>query len=187
MAQPAPNALPTRPEFLRLARAHTLVPLYRTLTADLETPVTAFLRLAADEPECFILESVEGGENLGRYTFIGIRPFRKLVSRGRSIEITEGARTRQIEGDIFALWKEAIASHNTGGHQPARIAGLPPFTAGAVGFFAYDVVRQIERLPEETKDDLGMPDACLMFFDEVLAFDHVKKEILLIVTADVRG
>jgi anthranilate synthase component I len=181
MAQPDPNALPTRSEFLRLARTHTLVPLYRTLTADLETPVTAFLRLAADEPECFILESVEGGENLGRYTFIGIRPYRKLVSRGRSIEITEGARTRQIEGDIFALWNEALEGHN-----PARIAGLPPFTAGAVGFFSYDVVRQIERLPEDTTDDLGMPDACLMFFDEVLAFDHVKKEILLIVTADVR-
>jgi anthranilate synthase component I len=179
--------LPARSEFLRLARAHTLVPLYRTLTADLETPVTAFLRLAADEPECFILESVEGGENLGRYTFIGIQPYRKLVSRGRSVEITEGKKTRRVETDIFALWKEAIASHNTGGHNPARIAGLPPFTAGAVGFFAYDVVRQIERLPEDTTDDLGMPDACLMFFDEVLAFDHVKKEILLIVTADVRS
>jgi anthranilate synthase component I len=173
--------LPARPEFLRLARTHTLVPLYRTLTADVETPVTAFLRLAADQPECFMLESVEGGENVGRYTFIGIEPYRKLVSRGRSIEITEEGKTRQVEGDIFALWKEALE-----GHIPARIAGLPPFTAGAVGFFTYDVVRQIERLPDLTKDDLGMPDACLMFFDEVLAFDHVKKEILLIVTADVR-
>ncbi|MBV8114261.1 MAG: anthranilate synthase component I [Silvibacterium sp.] len=174
-------SIPTRSEFLRLARGHTLVPLYRTLTADLETPVTAFLRLAADEPECFMLESVEGGENLGRYTFIGIRPYRKLVSRGRSIEITEGARTRRVDGDIFAFWKEALEGHN-----PARVPGLPPFTAGAVGFFAYDVVRQIERLPVDTIDDLAMPDACLMFFDEVLAFDHVKKEILLIVTADVR-
>jgi anthranilate synthase component 1 len=181
MTRSEAQPLPTRAEFLRLARTHTLVPLYRTLTADVETPVTAFLRLAADEPECFMLESVEGGENVGRYTFIGIQPYRKLVARGRSIEITEGKKRRQIEGDIFALWKEALE-----GHTPARIAGLPPFTAGAVGFFTYDVVRQIERLPEQTKDDLGMPDACLMFFDEVLAFDHVKKEILVIVTADVR-
>jgi anthranilate synthase component I len=173
--------LPGRAEFLRLARTHTLVPLYRTLTADIETPVTAFLRLAADEPECFMLESVEGGENVGRYTFIGIQPYCKLVSRGRDIEITEKKKTRKLEGDIFALWKAALE-----GHTPARIAGLPPFTAGAVGFFTYDVVRQIERLPELTRDDLGMPDACLMFFNEVLAFDHVKKEILLIVTADVR-
>jgi anthranilate synthase component I len=175
------NALPARAEFLRLARTHTLVPLYRTLTADLETPVTAFLRLASDEPECFMLESVEGGEKVGRYTFIGIRPYRRIVSRGTAIEITEKGKTRKIEGDIFTLWKEAIE-----GHSPAHIAGLPPFTAGAVGFFAYDVVRQIEKLPELATDDLGIPDGCLMFFDEVLAFDHVRKEILLIVTADVR-
>jgi anthranilate synthase component 1 len=174
-------ALPSRAEFLKLARTHTLVPLYRTLTADLETPVSAFLRLAADEPECFLLESVEGGEQLGRYTFIGIRPYRRIVSHGKSIEITEGKKTRTLEGDVFALLRDALS-----GHTPARLPGLPPFTAGAVGFLSYDVVRQIERLPELTKDDLGMPDACLMFFDEVLAFDHVKKEILLIVTADVR-
>jgi anthranilate synthase component 1 len=179
-------SLPVRAEFLRLARAHTLVPVYRRLTADVETPVTAFLRLAADEPECFMLESVEGGENVGRYTFIGVRPYRRIISRGTAIEISEKGKTgkvqtRRSEGNIFSLWKEAIE-----GHSVARVSGLPPFTAGAVGFFAYDVVRQIERLPEQTVDDLGLPDACLMFFDEVLAFDHVKKEILLIVTADVR-
>ena len=71
------------------------------------------------------------------------------------------------------------------GQTPAHIAGLPPFTCGAVGFFAYDVVRQLERLPELAEDDLGVPDACLMFFDEVLAFDHVRKQILLMVTADL--
>jgi anthranilate synthase component I len=172
---------PDRSHFLRLARTHTLVPLYRTLTADLETPVSAFLRLAANEPECFLLESVEGGEHLGRYTYIGIRPSRRIVSHGSDVEITEHGRTRRVTGDVFALLREALQ-----GHSPARIPGLPPFTAGAVGFLAYDVVRQIERLPSTTKDDLGLPDACLMFFDEVLAFDHVKKEILLIVTADLR-
>src|ERR1700733_11497062 len=83
------TSLPARAEFLKLARTHTLVPLYRTLTADVETPVTAFLRLASDEPECFMLESVEQGDKIGRYTFIGIRPFRKMTSHGRTIEITE--------------------------------------------------------------------------------------------------
>ena len=174
------TSLPSRAEFLKLARTHSLVPLYRALTADLETPVTAFLRLANDEPECFLLESVEQGEKIGRYTFIGIRPFRKIVSYGRNLEITENGKLRREEGDIFALWKELLTSH-----KPARIPGLPPFTAGAVGFFAYDAVRQIERLPETTEDDLGLPDACLMFFHEVLAFDHIRKEMLLIVTADV--
>ncbi len=177
---PSHETLPSRAEFLQLARTHTLVPVYRTLTADLETPVTAFLRLADNEPEAFLLESVEQGEKIGRYTFIGIRPFRKIVSRGKDIEITENDKLRRVKDDIFALTKKLLSNH-----KPARIPGLPPFTAGAVGFFAYDVVRQIERLPATAKDDLGLPDACLMFFHEVLAFDHIRKEMLLIATADV--
>ena len=174
------SAQPSRKEFLALARAHTLVPVCRTLMADLETPVSAFLRAAWPERECFLLESVEGGEQVGRYTFIGLTPFKRIVARGREIAITEGRKTTRIEGDIFAVLRDAL-----GGHKPARLPGLPPFTAGAVGFFAYDAVRQIERLPAQAKDELGIPDACLLFFDEVLAFDHVRKEIWLVVTADV--
>jgi len=171
---------PSRPEFLQLAATHSLVPVYRTLTADLETPVSAFLRVASDEPQSFLLESVEGGEKVGRYTFIGIRPYRTILSRGSSIVIKERGKSRTLQGDVFALLKELLA-----GQKPAHIAGLAPFTSGAVGFFAYDVVRQLERLPSLAEDDLGVPDACLMFFDEVLAFDHVRKQIQLIVTADL--
>jgi anthranilate synthase component 1 len=156
------------------------VPVCRTLLADLETPVSAFLRAAWPERECFLLESVEGGEQVGRYTFIGLTPFKRIVARGREIAITEGRKTTRIQGDIFAVLREALS-----GHKPARLPGLPPFTAGAVGFFAYDAVRQIERLPALAKDELRVPDACLLFFDEVLAFDHVRKEIMLVVTADV--
>ena len=179
--KPSANLIqPSRKEFLALAKEHTLVPVYRTLTADLETPVSAFLRAAWLEQECFLLESVEGGEQVGRYTFIGLNPYKRIVARGRRIDITEGKRTTRIEGDIFSVLRDAL-----GGHKPARLPGLPPFTAGAVGFFAYDAVRQIERLPEHAKDELGVPDACLLFFDEVLAFDHVRKQIWLVVTADV--
>jgi anthranilate synthase component I len=174
------SAQPSRKEFLDLARTHTLVPVCRTLMADLETPVSAFLRAAWTERECFLLESVEGGEQVGRYTFIGLTPFKRIVARGREISITEGRKTTHIEGDIFAVLRDAL-----GGHKPARIQGLPPFTAGAVGFFAYDAVRQIERLPKLAKDELHVPDAIMLFFDEVLAFDHVRKEIMLVVTADV--
>ena len=174
------SAHPSRKEFLALARTHTLVPVCRTLMADLETPVSAFLRAAWPERECFLLESVEGGEQVGRYTFIGFTPFKRIVARGREIAITEGRKTTRLQGDVFAVLRDAL-----GGHKPARLPGLPPFTAGAVGFFAYDAVRQIERLPVCAKDELGIPDACLLFFDEVLAFDHVRKEIWLIVTADV--
>ena len=171
---------PSRKQFLALAKAHTLVPVYRTLTADLETPVSAFLRAAWTERECFLLESVENGEQVGRYTFIGINPYKRIVARGRHIAITEGKKTVRMDGDIFQVLHEALA-----GHTPARLSGLPPFTAGAVGFFAYDAVRQIEKLPELARDELGVPDACLLFFDEVLAFDHVRKQIWLVVTADL--
>jgi anthranilate synthase component I len=173
---------PSADEFARLATNHTLVPVYATLTADLETPVSAFLRVAAEEPEAFLLESVEGGEKIGRYTFIGIRPYRKIVARGRSIEVVEGKTEKKFSGDVFDVLKEALE-----GHTPARLPGLPPFTAGAVGYFAYDAVRLIEKLPEAAADEIGIPDAVLMFFDTVLAFDHVKHEILLIASADVRG
>ena len=174
------SVLPSRKEFLALAKEHTLVPVCRTLTADLETPVSAFLRAAWPERECFLLESVENGEQVGRYTFIGLAPFKRIVARGRDITITEGRKVVEIEDDIFAVLRRALS-----GHKPARLKGLPPFTAGAVGFFSYDAVRQIERLPELAADELGVPDACLLFFDEVLAFDHVRKEIWLVVTADV--
>jgi anthranilate synthase component 1 len=176
----ADSAQPSRKEFIALAKEHTLVPVCRTLSADLETPVSAFLRAAWPERECFMLESVENGEQVGRYTFIGLAPFKRIVARGQEITITEGRKVVQIEGDIFAVLRRAL-----GGHNPARLPGLPPFTAGAVGFFSYDAVRQIEKLPELAKDELGVPDACLLFFDEVLAFDHVRKEIWLVVTADV--
>jgi anthranilate synthase component 1 len=174
------NSLPSAREFLALSRKHSLVPVYRTVIADLETPVSAFLRIAAAEPEAFLLESVEGGEHVGRYTFIGVQPYKKMVARGTRITAREGRREETFDGDIFEELKKALS-----GHTPARLPGLPPFTAGAVGFFAYDVVRQIEKLPSVAKDELGVPDACLMFFDQVLAFDHVKKEIHLIVTADL--
>ncbi len=172
---------PAQPTFAALSRDHSLIPVYRTITADLETPVSAFLRLAEHAPEAFLLESVEGGEHVGRYTFMGIAPYKKMTARGRQITVEEGTETNSFQGDIFEQLKLALA-----GHTPARLPGLPPFTAGAVGFFSYDVVRLIEKLPALAADELGVPDACLMFFDQVLAFDHVKKEMLLIATVDLQ-
>lgn len=180
MKQASQQVQPSRKEFVSLAREHTLVPVCRVLTADLETPVSAFFRAAWQEPECFLLESVEGGEQVGRYTFIGLAPYKRVVAHGRKITVTEGKRTTHLEGDVFAVLRDALS-----GHTPARLPGLPPFSAGAVGYFAYDAVRLIERLPEHAADELQVPDACLLFFDEVLAFDHVRKEIWLIITADV--
>src|ERR1700735_596159 len=92
---------PTAPslrDFQRLAREHSLVPVTRTVAADLETPVSAFLRVAAKEPEAFLLESVEGGEQVGRYTFIGIRPYKKMTAKGGRITVVEGRKRRGREG-----------------------------------------------------------------------------------------
>src|SRR6267378_1737617 len=102
MASIDTNSLPSAREFLALSRKHSLVPVYRTVTADLETPVSAFLRIAAEEPEAFLLESVEGGEHVGRYTFIGVEPYKKMVSRGKTITTDQkGKKSRTFEGDIF--------------------------------------------------------------------------------------
>ncbi|MGA8939498.1 MAG: anthranilate synthase component I [Acidobacteriaceae bacterium] len=182
MPRPLTLTTPSLREFQKLAHGHTLVPVTRAVAADLETPVSAFLRVAAAEPEAFLLESVEGGEQVGRYTFIGIRPYKKMTARGGRITVIEGRKRRTYKGDIFAELKAALE-----GEKPAKLAGLPPFTAGAVGFFSYDVVRVIEELPEIAVDELHVPDAHLMFFDEVLAFDHVKKAIHLMVTVGARG
>ncbi len=176
---------PALPEFSRLAQVHTLVPVTRTVDADLETPVGAFLRVAAQEPEAFLLESVEGGEKIGRYTFIGVRPYRTMTACNGEITVRQGgpagAVAKTYLGDIFGELKSELE-----GHRPAKLTGLPPFTAGAVGFFAYDVVRRIERLPALAADELHAPDAHLMFFDQVLAFDHVRQAIHLTVTAGAR-
>ncbi|MDQ2925368.1 MAG: anthranilate synthase component I, partial [Acidobacteriota bacterium] len=151
------SASPTTPslrEFLQLAHTHTLVPIYRTVAADLETPVSAFLRVAAKEPEAFLLESVEGGEHVGRYTFIGIRPYKRMMARNGQVTVQRERSHTTRKADIFAELKSALE-----GETPARLPGLPPFTGGAVGFFAYDVVRQIEHLPETAADELQVPDA----------------------------
>src|SRR5260370_42495780 len=128
MAVTDTNSLPSAREFLALSRKHSLVPVYRTVTADLETPVSAFLRIAGEEPEAFLLESVEGGEHVGRYTFIGVQPYKKMVARGTRITVREGGRESTFDGDIFAELKKAL-----GGHTPARMPGLTPFTAGGGG------------------------------------------------------
>jgi anthranilate synthase component I len=172
---------PDYQEFVRLARNATLVPVAKTVAADLRTPVSAFLGIAAREPNCFLLESVEGGEKIGRYTFLGARPYMVLRARGSQITLERNRKKTRIEGSVFQVLDGLLREHT-----PAHVPGLPPFTAGAVGCFAHDAVRQLEELPVLAKDDLNIPDCTLMFFDRLLAFDHVRHEIFIIATADVR-
>src|SRR5438105_6555797 len=167
-------------EFSRLARQSTLVPVVKSITADLLTPVSAFLAIAAQEPNAFLLESVERGEQIGRYTFLGARPYMQVEARGEHISLIRGKRRERRKGNIFEVVKELLRAH-----RPAVVSGLPPFTGGAVGYFAYDVVRQLESIGKGTKDDLNVADCCLMFFDRLLAFDHLRHQIHIIATVDV--
>jgi anthranilate synthase component I len=167
-------------EFSRLGRESTLIPVVKSVSADLLTPVSAFLAIAADEPYAFLLESVERGEQIGRYTFLGIRPYMRVRSQAGAVEVQRGRQRSAQDGNIFEVVKQLLRAH-----RPAAVPGLPPFTAGAVGYFAYDIVRQLENIGDHAKDDLSLPDAELMFFDRLLAFDHLRHQIHIVAAADV--
>jgi anthranilate synthase component 1 len=171
---------PDYKEFVRLSRRATLVPVAKSISADLLTPVSAFLAVADGEPDAFLLESVEGGEKIGRYTFLGVHPFLRLESRGSEITIERGRKVERRTGSVFEVIKELLQQH-----QPAAMEGLPPFTAGAVGYCAYDIVRRLENIGTHASDDLNVPDCVLMFFDRVLAFDHLRHQIHIVASADV--
>jgi anthranilate synthase component I len=169
-------------QFSALAHEATLVPVVKSVSADLLTPVSAFLAIAEKEPHAFLLESIERGEQIGRYTFLGANPYMRVRAREGVIEIERG-RKREIlkgKGNIFQVVKRLLREH-----RPANMPGLPPFTAGAVGYFSYDVVRQLEKIGDHAKDDLHLPDAEMMFFDRLLAFDHLRHQIHIVAAADV--
>jgi anthranilate synthase component 1 len=176
---------PDKKEFLRIAsqRGVTLVPVVKNVAADLLTPVSSFLKIASTEPESFLLESVEGGEHVGRYTYLGARPYMVVTPTGDGIEIRRGRKREVRRGEVLKLLSELLSEHKPLGG--AAVSDLPPFTAGAVGFFAYDFVRRLERIPQTAKDDLHAPDFSFMFFDRLLAFDHVKQQIQIIASANV--
>src|SRR5215470_1913594 len=167
-------------EFSRLARESTLIPVVKSVSADLLTPVSAFLAIAQKESHAFLLESIERGEQIGRYTFLGAAPCMRVGASKGKVQIERGRKRESVEDNVFQVVKRLLREH-----RPATVPGLPPFTAGAVGYFAYDVVRQLEKIGERAKDDLLLPDAELMFFDRLLAFDHLRHQIHIMATADV--
>jgi anthranilate synthase component 1 len=149
------------------ARDYNLVPVWQTFVEDCETPVSAFLKLRGAGP-AFLLESAEQGQRVGRWSFIGYKP--RSVVRWRL----------QDGGDPYA-----IAAAEASRHRQAPLPGLPPFAGGAVGFFGYDCVRAVERLPEPNPDVLGLPDMALMLSDVIVAFDHLKHEVTVLANAYV--
>jgi anthranilate synthase component 1 len=172
---------PSREAFLALSRQGNVIPVYTDLMADFETPVSAYAKLREEGPS-YLLESVEGGENLSRYSFIGCRP-RKIFACGpATTEIHEPgkpARTVPTPADPLTLIEEEMR-----GHQPVRHPGLPRFTGGAVGFIGYEYVTRIEpTVPTATKDELGLPLLYFMVSDSLLIFDRAKQTLRLCVNA----
>ena len=157
--------------------------LVRELPADLETPVSAYLKLRDERPS-FLLESVEGGEHLGRYSFIGVAPWRILTAwRGRA-ELVDGGRREAVSlvgRDVLDVLRGLLA----GG--PPPIPGLPRFTGGAVGYLGYDLVRDLERLPATAADVLGLPEAVLLFCDLTVILDHVRHRLWVVAQAPLEG
>lgn len=188
---------PTFPEFARLASRGNWVPVWSTVPADLLTPVSAYLKLTgggnqrrrADHPYSFLLESVEGGETIARYTYLGMDPIMVLRfwigddgaaanRREGHIEIFEAGRKTTRRGDFLSVAREIFS-----GFRPAPAEGLPPFTAGTVGYLGYDMVSLLEPVPLPEPNGAGkrrMPDAVLMFTSTVLIFDHVKHQIWIV-------
>lgn len=174
--------LTTFDEFVDLAKRATFVPVVKELVADLLTPVSAFLKVAEHSDYAFLLESVEGGEHVGRYSFLGKDPF--LILRGRDGKTTIEKAGVTTDGDkpFIDTLRQLMNSF-----QSPFVPGLPRFTGGAVGYLGYDTAAWFEPTTKRDGDALDRDDAGFMLFDTVLAFDHVQHRILLIANARISG
>lgn len=164
---------PTREEFERLAATHSVVPVATTFVADRETPVSAFEKLAGDGPG-FLLESVEGGENWGRWSFVGWDPQFTLVSRDGTAGI-EGAGPALPDGDPLTVLEHLVDAHSV-----PDLSELPPLHSGAVGYLAFDAIRYIENLPDSPPDDRRLPEMVWHFVGSLAAFDRVDQTVTLV-------
>ena len=174
---------PTREEFAALAAGHDLVPVWREVLADLQTPLAVYERLrrapGGAEGPTFLLESVEHGERWGRYSFIGLRPLLGVTARRGRVDVTGPAPdtvvTAALGGDPFATLSALTSSVRT-----PRLPGLPPLYAGVVGYLGWDVVRFIEAIPDTGVDDLGLDDARVVLPGQLVAFDHLRQRLFVV-------
>jgi len=176
-----------RPSFEELKKNTgdgTIIPVVKTLLADTETPVSAYLKIRDRSTFNFLLESVEGGEKVARYSFLGSDPYLIFRSRGTSGTVRDlnTGRERRFEGDPIGELRGIMDSHRSVG-----FPGLPRFTGGGVGYFAYDAVRLVEDIPDETRDDYGIDDILFMFFDTILVFDSIGHTISIISNVHTDG
>lgn len=160
---------PAKSEFIKKARQGNLIPVYRELLGDMETPVAMFKRLERYSRSGYLLESVEGGEHLGRYSFLGISPSVIFKSKGKGANPLEELKSYLMR------------------YKPVSTEGLPRFCGGAVGYIGYNVVRFFEDIPQQNEDDLALPDTYFMITDTLVVFDHVQHTIKVVTNAKIDG
>jgi anthranilate synthase component 1 len=174
---------PSLSEFRSLASGEAnLIPVIRTFPADLETPVTVYIKLMEVLGPSFLLESVEGGEQVGRYSFVGVHPRGKLSLRGSELSISNNGdvvkRELASDEDILTVLRDELNRYI-----PASISGLPRLSGGAVGYLGYDVVRFFEELPETAEAVIDVPDAIFLLADTLVVFDHARHRLIILANA----
>lgn len=168
---------PTLEVLQKYAADYSVVPVSRELLSDSTTPIAVLRTLKSLSACCYLLESVEGGEKWGRYSFLGFDPLVEITCKNGALTIKNGATVRLETDDPNAHIRNILREYNS-----PRLAGLPPFTGGLVGYFAYDYIKYSEPSVHLTGlDDTKFNDVDLMLFDKVIAFDHLKQKIVLIV------
>jgi len=173
---------PDRARFKELSKRGNLIPVYREIFADTETPVSAFLKVGT--APSFLLESVVGGEKWARYSFLGIRPSKTLIARGAEVEVRENgfAREKLVVDNPIDFLKEEMSRYRA-----VEVEGLPRFYGGLVGYMGYDMVRFIEEIPDKGREGLGMPDMFFMLTDTMLIFDSLRQTIKILSNVLVDG
>src|SRR5258708_16039503 len=176
----APTCRPSLDEVRALAAEHDLVPVVTELLADCDTPVSAFLRLGM-APGSFLLESVEGGERLARYSFLGVSPMCTVTLDGGVATVVDalGAVSSEPYSDPLVPVEREV-----GRYRVAPLPGVaPPFAGGAIGFLSYEAATRYERIPVAPRDPLGVPEGWFAVVDTLIAFDHVSHRMLLLTHA----
>ncbi len=174
---------PSPEAFRDYSQQARFVPVFRQLTADTLTPVTAYQRLS-DGPWSFLFESVVGGEKIGRYSFVGSGPFLSMTSWDKRVQLrTAGGELKEWDSEDPLKDLDALLAD----YQSVAVPGLPRFCGGAVGFAGYDVIRYTEHLPDVPEDDRKLPDMCFALYDSMVVFDHIRKAVLVVALADTNS
>lgn len=173
---------PDKREFRLLAKKGSLIPVYKEISADIDTPVSSFLKIDDGKSYSFLLESVEGGEKIARYSFLGSNPSLIFKSKGRRIEVIEKGKGKKFttkKDPLFEI-KQLMSQYKF-----VPIRGLPRFCGGLVGYIGYDMVRFFENIPDKNPDTLKLPDSIFMLTDTILIFDHVDHKIKVVSNAHI--